>query len=137
MVPSEVSVVASDFPVLKKLSGAKNMLSGQYYGALVRRFFYRRRIIRPLTNFVFDDLVPFGKIMKFSTKISRSPSHLIKFWASKYPKTVGSPVAHRNQLHGASYFDHYSQLQTPFSMILYYLESLQNFLQEYPGVRLI
>jgi len=47
------------------------------------------------------------------------------------------PVAHRNQLHGASYFDHYSQLRTPFLMILYSLESLWNSLQEYPGVHLI
>ena len=75
--------------------------------------------------------------MKFSTKISRSPSHLIKFWASKYPKTVGSPVTHRNQLHGASYFDHYSQLRTLILMILYSLESLWNSLQECPGVHLI
>ena len=32
----------------------------------------------------------FGKLMKFSTRISRSPSHYIKFWASEYPVTVGS-----------------------------------------------
>ena len=92
--------------MLKKLSGAENMLSEQYYGALVRRFLYTGRIIQPLTksapwcfvfwslllapDSVFDDLVLFGNLMKFSTRISRSPSHLIKFWASEYPKTVGS-----------------------------------------------
>ena len=45
------------------------------------------------------------------------------------------PVTHRNQLHGTSYFDHYSQLRTPISMILYSLESLWNSLQEYIGFR--
>ena len=65
--------------------------------------------------------------------------HLI--WSSFGCRNIRIPsdhlVTHRNQLHGASYFDHYSQLQTPFSIILYYLESLRNFLQEYPGVHLI
>ena len=47
------------------------------------------------------------------------------------------PVTHRNKLHGVSYFDRYSQLRTPFLMILYSLESLWNSLQEYPEVHLI
>jgi len=53
MVPSEVSVVASDFPMLKKLSEAKNMLSGQYSGALVQRFFYRHWNFQSLTEISF------------------------------------------------------------------------------------
>jgi len=98
--------VPLDYPMLKKLFGAKNMLSGQYSGALVRHFFYRCRIIWSLTksasscfvfwsllsvpNSVFDDLVFFGKLMKFFTRISKSLPHLIKFWASEYPDTVRS-----------------------------------------------
>ena len=41
-------------------------------------------------NTVFDDLVFFGKLMKFFTRIYKSLPHLIKFWASEYPDTVGS-----------------------------------------------
>ena len=39
--------------MLTKFSEAKNKLSGQYSSALVRRFFYRRRIIRSLTEISF------------------------------------------------------------------------------------
>ena len=47
------------------------------------------------------------------------------------------PVTHGNQFHGASYFDHYSQLRNPILIILYSLESLWNYLQEYTGVHFI
>ena len=70
----------------------------------------------------FDDLVLFGKLMKFSTRISRRPSHLIKFWASEYPNTVGS--SGRSQKSGSSCFDHNFLLRTPILMILDSMESL-------------
>ena len=86
-------------------------------------------------NSVFDDLILFGKLMKFSTRISRRPSHLIKFWASEYPNTVGS--SGRSQKSGSSCFDHNFLLRTPILMILDSMESLWNYLKEYPEVHII
>ena len=63
--------------------------------------------------------------------IISSFEHQNIWWPSDHP------VTHRNRLCGASYFDHYSQFRTPFSIILYSLESLWIFLQEYPRVYLI
>jgi len=63
-------------------------------------------------NSVFDDFVLFGKLMKFSTRISRSPYHLIKFWASEYSRTVGSS-GHPQKL-ASSCFDHNFLLQLRF-----------------------
>ena len=106
------------------------MLSEQYYGALVRHFLYTGRIIRPLKksapwcfvfwsllsapNSIFDDLVLFGNIMKFSTRISRSPSHLIKVWASEYPNTIGS--SGRTQKSASWCFVFWSLLSAPNSV---------------------
>ena len=65
--------------------------------------------------------------------LDNNPVHL----SDAFSTGVGLFGHSQNQLHGASYFDHYSQLRTPFSMILYSLESLWNSLQEYLGGHLI
>jgi len=88
-------------------------------------------------NSVFDDFVLFGKLMKFSTRISRSPYHLIKFWASEYSRTVGSSGSGHPQKLASSCFDHNFLLRTPILMILDSMESLWNCLQEYSEVHII
>ena len=52
--------------------------------------------------------------------LDNNPVHL----SDAFSTGVGLFGHSQNQLHGASYFDHYSQLRIPFSVILYSLESL-------------
>jgi len=86
-------------------------------------------------NSVFDDLVLFKKLMKLYTRISRSPSHLINFWALEYSMTVRS--SGHTQKSASSCFDHNFLLQTLILMILDSMESLLNCIQEYSEVHII
>ena len=146
MVPPVYPVIASVYPVLKELSGPKNMLSGQYYSDCTGSFFVSTGLTGAYRNQLHSASY-FGHNSLLRTPISMILYSMESFWNSLkesaedhiiWPKfehrcnrwSSVEPVLPEISFHSTSYFGHNSLLRTPILMILYSMENLWNALQD-------
>ena len=135
MVPPVYPVIVSVYPVLKELSGPKNMLSGQYYSDCTGAFFVSTGLTGAYRN-QFHSASYFGHNSLLRTPISMILYSMESLWNSLqdsaedhliWPKfehrcnrwSSDEPVLPEISFYSTSYFSHNSLLRFRWSYTLW------------------